>query len=107
MRNLSLATRAFLISLLPLCLVMTFIFIGLNVVLRDKSRDGIKRFVHTSEALLERMNENNHQRTAQVASLLTENRSEERRVGKECRYRRGEYQGHERSKRYEATWCHT
>jgi len=73
MRKFSLATRAFLISLLPLCLFMTFIFIGLNVVLRDKARDGIKRFVHTSEALLDRMNENNHQRTAQVASLLTEN----------------------------------
>ena len=73
MLKLSLATRAFLISLLPLCLVMTFIFIGLHVVLRDKSRDGIKRFVHTSEALLDRMNESNHQRTAQVASLLTEN----------------------------------
>src|SRR5579859_1903072 len=73
MRNLSLATRAFLISLLPLCLVMTFIFIGLNVALRDKTRDGIKRFVHTSEALLDRMNESNNQRTAQVASLLTEN----------------------------------
>jgi signal transduction histidine kinase len=73
MRKLSLATRAFLISLLPVCLVMTFIFIALNVVLRDKSREGIKRFVHTSEALLDRMNESNHQRTAQVASLLTEN----------------------------------
>ena len=73
MRKLSLATRAFLISLLPLCLVMTFIFIGLNVALRDKTREGIKRFVHTSEALLDRMNESNHQRTAQVASLLTEN----------------------------------
>ncbi len=47
MRKLSLATRAFLISLLPVCLVMTFIFIALNVVLRDKSREGIKRFVHT------------------------------------------------------------
>ena len=56
MLKLSLATRAFLISLLPLCLVMTFIFIGLNVALRDRTRDGIKRFVHTSEALLDRMN---------------------------------------------------
>jgi signal transduction histidine kinase len=73
MRNLSLATRAFLISLLPLGLVMTFIFVGLNVVVREKMRDGIKRFAHTSEALLDRMNEGNHQRTAQVASLLTEN----------------------------------
>ena len=73
MPRLSLATRAFLISLLPLCLVMTFIFIGLNVALREKTRDGIKKFVHTSEALLDRMNESNNQRTAQVASLLTEN----------------------------------
>ncbi|HXJ38216.1 MAG TPA: ATP-binding protein [Bryobacteraceae bacterium] len=73
MPRLSLATRAFLISLLPLCLVMTFIFIGLNVALRDKTRDGIKKFVHTSEALLDRMSESNNQRTAQVATLLTEN----------------------------------
>ena len=81
MLKLSLATRAFLISLLPLCLVMTFIFIGLHVVLRDKSRDGIKRFVHTSEALLDRMNESNHQRTAQVASLLTENAALKASIG--------------------------
>jgi len=73
MPRLSLATRAFLISLLPLCLVMTFIFIGLNVALRDKTRNGIKKFVHTSEALLDRMSESNNQRTAQVATLLTEN----------------------------------
>src|SRR5262244_2180957 len=73
MRKLSLATRAFLLSLLPLCLVMSFVFIALNVTLREKTRAGIKRFVHSSEALLDRMNESHHQRIVQVASLLTEN----------------------------------
>src|SRR6266566_5493831 len=73
MRKLSLATRTFLISFVPLCLVMTFMFVGLNVILKEKTRQGIKHNVHTSEVLLERANEDYAQRTVQVASLLTEN----------------------------------
>jgi signal transduction histidine kinase len=72
MGKLSLATRTFLISFLPLCLVMTFIFSGLNVVLKDKIRDGLRDYVHTSEVLLDRANESEAARTRQVASLLTE-----------------------------------
>jgi len=45
---------------------MTFIFIGLNVVLRNETRDGVKQYVHKSEVLLARMSESNTQRTAQV-----------------------------------------
>jgi signal transduction histidine kinase len=73
MRKFSLATRTFLISFAPLCLVMIFIFVGLNAVLREKTRQEIKHHVHTSEVLLERANEDYAQRTVQVASLLTEN----------------------------------
>lgn len=73
MRKLSLATRTFLISFVPLCLVMTFMFVGLNVILKEKTRQGIKAYVHTSELLLDRANEDYAQRTLQVASLLTEN----------------------------------
>ena len=73
MRKLSLATRTFLISLLPLCLTMIFTFFGLSMALRDRTREGIRDYVHTSELLLERVNESDARRTAQAASLLTEN----------------------------------
>ena len=73
MRKFSLATRTFLISFVPLCLVMIFVFVGLNAVLKEKTRQEIKHNVHTSEVLLERANEDYAQRTVQVASLLTEN----------------------------------
>ena len=73
MRKLSLATRTFLISLLPLCLTMTFTFFGLSMALKDKTREGIRDYVHTSELLLEKVNESDARRTAQAASLLTEN----------------------------------
>lgn len=73
MRKLSLASRTFLISFVPLCLVMIFMFVGLNALLKEKTRQEIKHNVHTSEVLLERANEDYAQRTVQVASLLTEN----------------------------------
>ena len=73
MRKLSLATRTFVISLLPLCLTMTFTFFGLSMALRDKTREGLRDYVHTSELLLEKVNESDARRTAQAASLLTEN----------------------------------
>lgn len=73
MRKLSLATRTFLLSLLPLCLVMTFTFFGLTIVLKERTREGLRNYVHASELLLEKVNESNAQRTAQAASLLAEN----------------------------------
>jgi signal transduction histidine kinase len=73
MRKFSLASRTFLISFVPLCLVMIFMFVGLNAILKEKTRQGIKHNVHTSEVLLDRANEDYAQRTVQVASLLTEN----------------------------------
>src|SRR5579864_3836066 len=73
MGKLSLTTRTFLISLLPLCLTMTFTYIGLSITLRNKTRDGIRDYVHTSELLLEKVNESDARRTAQAAALLTEN----------------------------------
>ena len=73
MRKLSLVARTFLISLLPLCLVMTFTFFGLTIVLKDRTREGLRGYVHASELLLEKVNESNAQRTAQAASLLAEN----------------------------------
>ncbi|PYT23996.1 MAG: hypothetical protein DMG57_30130, partial [Acidobacteria bacterium] len=73
MRKLSLVTRTFVISVLPLCLVMTFLFFSFNIVLKDKVREGLRDYVHTAELLLDRANENYAQQTLQVASLLTEN----------------------------------
>ena len=73
MRRLSLATRTFLISFLPLCLSIVFIFFGFDIVLKDKIREQLRVNVHTSEALLEKLGASEAQRTAQVASVLTEN----------------------------------
>jgi signal transduction histidine kinase len=52
---------------------MTFTFFGLTIVLKERTRDGIRAYFHTSELLLEKANESNAQRTAQAASLLAEN----------------------------------
>ena len=81
MHKLSLATRTFLLSLLPLCLAMTFAFFGLTVVLKQRTREGLRSYVHTSELLLEKINETNAQRTAQAASLLAENAALKASIG--------------------------
>jgi signal transduction histidine kinase len=73
MRKLSLPTRTFLISFLPLSLVMTLAFIGFSASLRTKTREEIRGYVHTSELLLDKASESERQRTLEVASLLTEN----------------------------------
>ena len=73
MRKLSLPTRTFLISFLPLSLVMTLTFIGFSAALRTKTREQIRGYVHTSELLLDKASESERQRTLEVASLLTEN----------------------------------
>ena len=73
MRKLPLVTRTFIISVLPLCLVMTFLFFSFNVLLKDKVRAGLREYGHNAELLLDRANENYARQTLQVASLLTEN----------------------------------
>jgi signal transduction histidine kinase len=73
MRKLSLPTRTFLISFLPLSLIMTLAFIGFSAALRTKTREQIRGYVHTSELLLDKASESERQRTLEVASLLTEN----------------------------------
>ena len=73
MRKLSLATRTFLISFLPLCLVMSFTFFAFSITLQNRTRDGIRDYVHTSELLLNKASEIDTQRTVQMAHLLTEN----------------------------------
>jgi len=81
MLRLSLTVRTFLISLLPLCLVLTFTFFGLTIALKERTRSGITQYVHTSELLLEKINQSEARRTAQVASLLTENSSLKASIG--------------------------
>jgi signal transduction histidine kinase len=73
MHKLSLATRTFLISFLPLCLVMTLTFVAFSITLQNRTRDSIRDFVHTSELLLNKASESDTQRTMQMAYLLTEN----------------------------------
>ena len=73
MRKLSLPTRTFLISFLPLSVLMTVAFVGFSVALKNKTREGIRDYVHTSEVLLDKASESEKQRTLEVAFLLTEN----------------------------------
>jgi len=89
MPKLSLATRTFLISFLPLCLAMTFLFFGSSMVFRDKIRDGLIRYVHSSELLLDKVYEHDAQRTTQAAALLTENAALKASIGLLSETRRG------------------
>ncbi len=73
MNRLPLPTRTFLISFLPLILVMTLAFTGFSIALKDRTRDEIRDYVHSSEQLLDKASENDRQRTLEVAHLLTEN----------------------------------
>src|SRR5579864_2027598 len=73
MHKLSLPTRTFLISFLPLSLVMTLAFVGFSVALRDRTREQIRAYFHTVEVLLDKASESDRQRTLEVAYLLTEN----------------------------------
>jgi len=73
MGKLPLPTRTFLISFLPLCLVMLLTFLGFSVAVRNKAREAIRDYVHTSELLLNKASESERQRTLEVAYLLTEN----------------------------------
>jgi len=71
--KLPLSSRTFLISFLPLCLVVTLAFLGFSVALKNRTRDGIRDYVHSSEQLLDKASESDRQRTLEVAYLLTEN----------------------------------
>lgn len=73
MSRLSLPTRTFLMSFLPLCLVMTVAFGGFSVAVKNRTRDGIRDYVHSSELLLDKASEKERQRTLEAAYLLTEN----------------------------------
>jgi signal transduction histidine kinase len=73
MRKLSLAARTFLISFVPLCLVMIVTFIAFSITLKNRTRDGIRGYVRTTELLLNKASESDTQRTVQMANLLTEN----------------------------------
>src|SRR5580658_948659 len=73
MPKLSLVTRTFLISFLPLSLVMIFLFGALSIVFKNKTREGLRQYVHSSERVLDKANESYTERTTQVAALLTEN----------------------------------
>jgi len=72
-RKLSLPARTFLISVLPLSLVVALVFIGFSAALRSKTREGIRKYVHTSELLLDKAGDSERQRTTEVADLLTQN----------------------------------
>src|SRR5215472_6420077 len=73
MGKLSLAVRTFLLFFLPLCLVLFVIFAAINFALRQKIRGGLREYVQTAERLLDKVNESDSRRAAQVAALLTEN----------------------------------
>jgi len=52
---------------------MTVAFIGFSVALKNRTREGIREYVHASEVLLDKASESERQRTLEVAYLLTEN----------------------------------
>ena len=81
MSKLSLPARTFLISFLPLSLVMALAFVGFTIVVKNKTREGIRRYVHTSEVILDKASEADRRRTLEVTYLLTENAALKASIG--------------------------
>src|SRR5579871_788612 len=68
-----LATRAFLYSFLPVCVVLVGSFTTLNAVVKDRVKDGLRDSLAKSEEMLARANEENSRRVAQFVGVLTDN----------------------------------
>jgi signal transduction histidine kinase len=71
-RRLSLATRAFLFSFVPVCVVLGATFFTLNAVVHDKIRHDLREALQVSDALLNRLSIQYSHRSAKLVAALTE-----------------------------------
>src|SRR5581483_6459069 len=71
--EVSLTTRAFLFSFLPLCLVLAVTFAALNTMVQNGVRRGLRDSLQKSAELLVRANEESSHRIRQFAPILAQN----------------------------------
>jgi len=72
MRSTSLATRAFLFSFAPVCVVLAASFFLLNALVKQRVKEGLRESLEKSEEMLARANLESSQRTDRFLSALTE-----------------------------------
>ncbi len=68
-----LATRAFLYSFLPVCVVLIGSFTTLNAVVKERVKEGLRDSLAKSEDMLARANDDNARRITQFIGVLTDN----------------------------------
>jgi len=71
-RGSSLTTRAFLLSFIPVCLVLTASFVALNAVVEQRVKEGLRDSLQKSEDLVNRANADYSRRLSQFVSVLAE-----------------------------------
>ena len=73
MRKTSLATRAFLFSFVPVCVVLAATFVALNALVEQRVKQGLRDSLEKSEELVARANAESSRRIGQFAAVLAEN----------------------------------
>ena len=70
--RMSLTTRAFLFSFVPVCVVLAASFIALNTLVQQHVKNGLRDSLQKSQELLARANEDYSRRIAQFVSVLAD-----------------------------------
>ena len=73
MRALSLATRTFLFSFLPICLTLAGSFYAISGAIRGKIREGLEESFHRTAGLLDQINADSKRQATQLLGILSEN----------------------------------
>ncbi len=68
--RMSLTTRAFLFSFLPVCVVLAVSFVALNTLVQQHVKNGLRDSLQKSQELLARANEDYSRRISQFVSVL-------------------------------------
>jgi signal transduction histidine kinase len=78
---MSLTTRAFLFSFLPVCLVLAASFMALNTLVQKHVKSGLRESLQKSQELLARANEDYSRRISQFVSVLASSAGLEAAMG--------------------------
>jgi signal transduction histidine kinase len=70
--RMSLTTRAFLFSFLPVCVVLLASFVALNTLVQQHVKNGLRESLQKSQELLARANEDYSRRISQFVSVLAD-----------------------------------
>jgi signal transduction histidine kinase len=70
--RMSLTTRAFLFSFLPVCVVLAVSFVALNTLVQQHVKNGLRDSLQKSQELLARANEDYSRRISQFVSVLAD-----------------------------------